>query len=736
MGKNRESSESGYIFRKDYESSFISDVIETHNNFSDIEVDEQIDAIKNIIKFIKKEKEKGTSLENIQDMVFFNLNNIVELIKYPSLSNFYKLRTIEYIKGIDLKPYLEEIVKSKINVMKYEGADKIIYSANIENNIIMELCGFLADIKMFKKMTTDEEIGVLHDKIVNNKLEMSDIDRLNKYIQRYLKEINFDRKSYWKSIKSDTESCRKLLYKLKDRIFEVKTISQIEPESNNSDLSNMEEIKKQMEEIRANPMKSTNIANYSANTGKKQQRYVTLKPLTKSPFIGNDKTENFIIIMTDFFRGYDPETINLLYDLIELSEIEIDKDRREQSRGYLRDILGMLNYKNSVLYIRDFLLKRICILMTYFKATESLDSFCDRNNKRLQRSYLGELKIELEDVYKKFISESVPNGIYFFGKNMEYEKLCKDAAIYSISDEALVAMSATFVNRMAKIMPIYKNLGYILEKKDVIERIYNNPKLEYEDLGYTREDISTYMAMYKVLQDKVIQSSYRRDSNGNCHYDNSVSSDEIQRKLNKYRNVYEGYFRNMGFNFRNDLNAVMTDSELVDEMYKLKDFSVKSLLYTAITDRNKNIINWGVALNDDNNNSKFILLAFDIKSLNMPVFVHVKKDELIEFLKELTGDSKIQVYEGSGDMNNCYAGQRMSTQILYPVSKTEKKRMLKLSGHGANTRFFKHIKWMQEPNKEHPFSIAPGSREYNLETEEITITNRKKNASQPDASDR
>lgn len=733
MKKNNSNSENQYIFKKEYESSFISDVITTYNSFSENDVNNQIAAIKNIIEFIKIEQKKGTSLQDIYNRVFFNLSNIFEYIRYPNITNFYELRTIESLKGIDLKPYLEEIIKSKINIIEFIKKNHGKYSANIKNNIILELCELINEIIKLKDLCTYEDIHILYNKVMNNQLEMSDLELLNRNLQRCIKDLEIDKLQYWENLKKNPDLCRRLLYKLKDRIFEVKTTSSNEQEHIQGNLSK-QEIQNEINKTQDCFDKSRSVLSCLGDTINVGKQIVTVRPLTKSPFIGNDEKENFIIIMNDLFRDFDQVTLSLLYEIIMLSENETNKENKEIFRSCIKEILSQGSYRKGIIHIRDYLLTRLGVLMSFYLATGNLETFCDKNNERLKKAHLGELKIDLETLYKKFLPEYDANGIYFFEQDKMYDKLCKGSSVDCISDEALVAMSATYVNRMAKIMPSYKILGYILEKKGVIEKIYNNPELEYDDLGYTEQDIMTYMAMYKVLQDKIIQLSFKRDSKGNQQY-KGLSCEETIKKLNKYKNVYDNYFKDMGFDFQRDIYFTMLDGKLVDEMYKLKSFSVKSLLYTAITDRNKNIINWGVVPDDDNNNSNFILLAFDIKFLNMPIFLHTRKEELIDFVKELTGDTRLQVYEGAGDMYNIYVGHRMTTQVVYPVSKSEKKQMLKLSGVGADTRFFKHIKWMQQPNKEQPFMRSPGSRMYNLENNEINaVGNNKK--SQPDASAR
>ena len=140
-----------------------------------------------------------------------------------------------------------------------------------------------------------------------------------------------------------------------------------------------------------------------------------------------------------------------------------------------------------------------------------------------------------------------------------------------------------------------------------------------------------------------------------------------------------------------------------------------------MTDKNKNIINWGYVTMDDKEDDSKVLIGFDIKGLNMPVYYHMDREDLINFIKELTnGNCEIPVYIGGDDMYSYVLGQRLTTQILYPMSKDEKnKGLLKVDGYMVADPAYMHMRWLQQPNNPPYKNRVAGDEMYNVETGEI-----------------
>ena len=732
MGKNRGNKGSEFIFKQSYENSFISDVIETYNGITDIELKSQIDAIKNVMGHIKKAYADGLTYEDIDDRVLYNMSNLFTIIKYPNLINFYQLRTLEYMMDLDIEPYIEEMLKQGFDFEKYKK-NKTNYSANIEKNVILELYGMINDFIESGRSTTNIEYHILTQKAKNAKLTIDDKDLVTKFIKLYLKELQIGKASFWEEQRKKPEECRKLLLKHKDEIFDVKFIDFSGKQSDEhttraGEKLGKEKVESMLNEIKEksmlkNELASDVLAAVSKSHSVKPAIQVTLKEFPGIPFIGKDKESNFLIIMSEALNKFSPLQLTHFYEMLVASDIGKTDLSRQKAKETMYDFFSRIGFQKNLLHAREHLMERLAALITFYKASGCLGEYCDINNNRLNKIYLGDLQIDESTMFSKFINNPEAGNYYFVDNNIDYECVYKDTPLYHTSDEAIIGMSAFYSNRMTKEAQKYAMLGFILDKLCVIEQIGENPDITFEDLDCSEEDICMYMAIYKCFQKLMIKNFFQNVKPTDPLYEEAVH-EKISMALSKYKRVYEKYYPGLGLSYERDIDYVMMDAQLIDEMYELKSFAVKSLLYTAITDKKKNIINWGIVPEDENEDGKFVLLGFDIKTLNTPLFVHMKRSDLIKFIEELTEDTKIRVYEGGNDMYSHSASvgwQRITTQVLYPVSKDEKKKIARVSGTGALTDYYSHIRWLQQTNNPPSFLHKPGSREYDLKTKTISI---------------
>lgn len=731
---------SEFTFRQSYENSFISDVIKTYNNITDADLEAEKNAIKNIVKHIKKAYKDGATYEEIDDKVLYNMSNLFTIIKYPNLVNFYQLRTLKYMMDIDISPYVEELLKQGFDLDKYR-LNKNKYSANIEKNVMLELYGMLDDFIGSGRTLANPEYFILVEKARIGELTIDDKDSLTKFLTSYLKELEIGKASFWEEQRKDPEACRKLMIKYKHLIFDVTSIDlsaqhsdEINEDTNKSsmDLKARAGMIKEKSE-NSTPDISKVLSSMSQSGMSRTYTQVKLKNFLDSPFIGKDKEKNFLVIMNEALSKFDSVQLTHFYEMLVMSENGKKQWTRDTAKETMYEFFSRITFQKNLLHAREYLMERLAALITFYKASGCFEEYCKISNNKLNSNYLGDMQIEEDALFSKFINNPGNGDCYFVDDSIDYENIYKDTPLYYASDEAIIGMSAFYSNRMTKEAQTFSMLGFILDKLCVIERIGENPDLTYEDLGCTDDQLCMYMAIYKCFQKLMVKNFFQNVSPTEPLYEEDVHK-KISSALGKYKRVYEKYYPELGLSFERDIDYVMMDAQLIDEMYALKSFSVKSLLYTAITDKKKNIINWGFVPEDENPDGKFALLGFDIKTLNTPLFVHMKRSELIKFIEELTGDTKIRVYEGANDMYRHSAStgwQRVTAQVLYPLSKEEKKKLMKVSGTGALTDYYAHIRWLQQPNNRPGLLKEPGSREYDLKTKSISTIKKKVDTGTP-----
>lgn len=744
MGKNKSSdlSTEKYRLRDSKEISFVNKIYEMcSKGYTDVTVDNQIVAIKRVIEYIKYRKQEGATIEKVKEEVRRYIYDLMYQVSYPTLSNFYRARTYDYLDGMDLKPYIKEIIDKKIDIRKFAIDYHDELDANIEKNIIIELCQLMSDFEHVLLYSSNEDIINLYEKIKDNKLSYSDIDILAKYINLYIKEKKIGRNNCWQKAVKNPEELRKKFVKYIDDIFEVQEIGKAKCVDEIRD----KEHKELNSDGKLDKINSiTGDANQydilqHVNIDNKKLKRVKLKALKGNPFIGTDEKNNSLIFlhilvqsMTECAR---PEKVDdmlrKMYDIVVKSSTEKTAIGKEFFRKQIYEWFSFVEFNKNTLQVNDALSKRIAILIDFFSSNGQLEKFCETNASRLKKIKLPELKISHEDLYRKFLATEKDKNDLLYLKDAEigkafYEECFKNTPLEAASQEALIAMSSFYVNRLAKEEIAYERVRYIFDQQDVIEQIYENPEIEYEDLDIDRNALILYMSMYDVVKSLILQLYISKLQDGASFREDEWIQDSMCI-LSDIKNAYEKFFKehNSNFNYSRDIKNVIYGAVLSECVYDCKQFSVNSLIYTAVTDKKKNIINWGYVPEDENKDKNMILIGFDIKSLNMPMYTHVRRDELISFLKKLTGNTLIPVYEGADDMYNYALKKRLTTQILYPLSKDEKKTLLKIKGIVTEDRTYQHLRWLQQPNNPPTSKYVPGNRVYNIETGEIIKKSKK-----------
>lgn len=727
------------------EAGFIRSVYARSNKFFKInnktqssepneEVLEQIDAIKSTIQYVKQRRAEGLTINEINNELYDFMEIFMSSIKYPDLTNFYMLRTSEYMDGMDLTPYFEQIVNQKINIKEYARKNRESYSANLDKNILIEVCIRMAQLAEDSIRPKLGEYADFCNKIENNELTINDVPLMKKYFDLAYKELKLGRGNLWKKMRSSPEDLRKRFKQNIPNMYEFKDcFINNEPEKeeiphNTTDIA----------ELCDTPITASVLSSITKPI--RNKKLAIFKPKYKSLFMGNDDDNNFILFMYELFElltnGESPSDKELfmsnIHEMFIVSENAKDSAIREKYKEKMYEMFDFIKYNHTPLDIKQLMLIRIAKIVDFFEFKGELGKYCKLHNHRLDRVKLGKLQINEEDLFSKFIQNDKRKPLYFIeqqlDENQYYSSIVNQTPISRASEEAIIGMSGFYTNRLAKKAAKYSRILYICAQKNIIARAFYDEDFEYEDLDYTPEDIALMMSVCDEMRFRMKRQYYDKISPETFLYEEK-EIDEITPILNNIKNAYNMYFSSRGFNFDfdRDLIYMIKDVKVTEKAYELKNFSVKSLIYTAMTDKNKNIINWGYVATDDVEDESKILIGFDIKGLNMPVYYHMDKENLVRFIKELTGGSpELPVYIGGDDMYSYALKQRLTTQILYPMSKDEKnKGLLKVDGYMASDPAYTHMRWLQQPNKPPYKNRASGDEMYNIETGEtrkVTIS--------------
>ena len=408
---------------------------------------------------------------------------------------------------------------------------------------------------------------------------------------------------------------------------------------------------------------------------------VSINDFLANPFYGVSKENDLLVFASELLSSIDNETSEGLYRRFK------DSKTSDFDKEVLIEAIRTKSIVHKDVELRKMLSDRIIKLVEMQDNIGYLDKYNDKNNERLAYFNLDGLIVSKDELIKILKNEN-------------------------FSTEVGVALSTFYINRAAKIVPCFLRSTFILDKNGVFEKLYKNPNMTFDELGLSKEIVRKNMAEYEALSDLINQRCYKkvRANNGE-----EIDSCDVE-KLKAYERFYKGKYGN----FTKDCNNVLATHNYKKFFYKIKDFSLSSLIYTVLTKQKNKVINWGYVCVDDNEDKEKILLGFDVPQLNMTLFSHIKKKYLMEAVKNITGNYVIPVYEGAKDFCVLKNGGRVTTQVLYPITSAERKFLLK-SDKTVNTRntFVKHLKWLQNSKLKPDFVRDPGSRLYDIDKDKI-----------------
>lgn len=358
----------------------------------------------------------------------------------------------------------------------------------------------------------------------------------------------------------------------------------------------------------------------------------------------------------------------------------------------INDFPEFFPYKNNLAI-------RIKKIAEFLDKVNLLEYYNSTNNSRLEKLKIKELQFSKDELFSSLTDLTKMNS-------------------YSI--EALLGLSAFYANRVTKLAPRLCKGIYILEKLDLYQEIYDNKSFTINDLPCTDSELKEFMAQYDLFINDLQSNLSKEDYELSDDYSEMV--EEKHKKLfDKYQDGYENRFPGC---YEDDFDFIIKNLDsFVDCLYLLKDESIKTLLYTAIKDNKKNIINWGYISESNRADFNKLLLGFDIQSLNMPIKLHVEKEDLLNFIKSITGKPLIPCYIGDNALNSNIG--YVSTQVLTVVPKDKKRDLLK--NNSVQSMFINHLKWIQRPLNIPEYYKSKPERYFNLETSELLTMDKDKN---------
>lgn len=644
--------------------AYLQKRIESKEYLND-DISMQINTLKYAVDLIKNDYKEGKSIKDEKEMLQkYIYNFLLNDILRPTFNDFFVPRTLEYLKENDdvLKEAIDRFIAEKkdADYILKKISDKI--SENLNANIDIVISSMLKNLEDFQYVKPGK-FKNLQEKIKNKKLGTEDSKDVYMYMSKLLREITKkSRLECYKEVRTSPEKVYKKIMNNLDLIFSVK-----KNQKGNNNITPLLSKEAFIKEVNSKEILEKDT--------------VSINDFITNPFYGSSQENDLLVFASELLSSVNNETSEGLYNRFKNSK------KSERDKNILIELIKTKAIVHKDIELRRMLSNRITKLVEMQDNIGYLDIYNNKNNERLEHFNLDGLIISKDELIKALKNDN-------------------------FSTEAGVALSTFYINRAAKIVPCFLRAAFILDKNGVFEKLKENPNMSFDELELSTDTIKRNMSEYDGLSDLINQRCSRkvRTKNGE-----EVDSCDV-KKLKEYKKYYDGKYGD----FTKDCNNVVSTHNFKKFFYRIKDFSLSSLIYTVITKPKNKVLNWGYVCADENGDKEKILLGFDVPQLNMTLFSHIKKEYLMEAVKNITGDYVIPVYEGAKDFCVLKNGGRITTQVLYPITSAERKFLLK-SEKTLNTKnsFVKHLKWLQNSKLKPELVKNPGSRLYDISKDKI-----------------
>lgn len=253
------------------------------------------------------------------------------------------------------------------------------------------------------------------------------------------------------------------------------------------------------------------------------------------------------------------------------------------------------------------------------------------------------------------------------------EDIFDDKYLDTISAEELFVLNAFWQNRYTKVIDKIKKAIFIADNLGIWE------ELEKSDCKYK---ITNEQILNCILKMKVVDAIYKKvcyritEYEEEEHYQYAlVNIDDMLDR--KFKTEYKEYFDKILPECENDISMDFSINQYsrnsIKAIYEEKNNMIMKLLMQI--ESNPKITNWGyIPEGKKNVSDSHILLGIDYPGFNVPLKLHTKRKDLVEFLNMYKNSSVVPIYEGSADIE--YRGKKQSSKIFMPLTQDRESEII------------------------------------------------------------
>ena len=305
---------------------------------------------------------------------------------------------------------------------------------------------------------------------------------------------------------------------------------------------------------------------------------------------------------------------------------------------------------------------------------------CEKNSLKIAGKFLekyGFLEEEIQQQNEDYKRLDLKNMCYKY----ETEKIDEDIGLKNIftdeytdtlSLEQLTVLNAFWQNRVTKCASEIKKGIFIMDSLNLWDNIEDKNNID---------QISDEVLFGIVLKVKLLDNIAEKARKNITEYDESENYRYARYDYKK--NITSDFKGNYKFEFDNilpdiendflkDIDCCQSIRNNIKLIYETKETMIRELLLQI--NHNSKITNWGYIPEDKINDDNFILIGIDYPGFNLPLKLHMRKKNIIQFFDETKSDAIIPIYEGEKDM--IYKGRRLTTKIYMPLTEQRESEII------------------------------------------------------------
>ncbi len=240
-------------------------------------------------------------------------------------------------------------------------------------------------------------------------------------------------------------------------------------------------------------------------------------------------------------------------------------------------------------------------------------------------------------------------------KDIGLEDIFSDEYLNSLNITQLSILNAFWQNKYTKMLNDVKDALFVIETINLAD------KMEDDSYNIELTDEELLNIIYKInLCDNISKK-----------FDNNIAiGEETKDFQKKYKKYFDSIIPNSENSFIEDYSHGHIQRNAIKMIYKTKLDMLNNLLLTIEHDRN--VTNWGyikdVNGKDDIKREKFILIGIDYPGFNAPLKIHIRREELVNYLKLIREDKSTVIPVYGGDSCLMYKGKMLTSKILMPLT--------------------------------------------------------------------